>query len=116
MRCAAGLAYDSQNNNSRLILPENECIAVLEKEIDSMEETIPPLKNFILPGGNIIVSQCHIARCVCRRAERAVLRLNESEESPLIINKLLNRLSDFLFVLARKLSYELDCKEISWVI
>ena len=116
MRCAAGLAYDSLNKNSRLILPENECIAVLEKEIDSMEETIPPLKNFILPGGNIIVSQCHIARCVCRRAERAVLRLNESEESPLIINKLLNRLSDFLFVLGRKLSYELDSKEISWVI
>lgn len=116
MRCAAGVAYDSANSKSRLILPENECIAVLEKEIDRMEETLPPLKNFILPGGNIIVSHCHIARCVCRRAERAVLRLNEYEESPLIINKFLNRLSDFLFVLSRKMSYELDSEEINWVI
>ena len=47
-----------------------------------MDETLPPLENFILPGGNIIVSYCHIARCVCRRAERAVLRLNEAEKSP----------------------------------
>jgi cob(I)alamin adenosyltransferase len=72
------------------------------------------LKNFILPGGNILVSYCHIARCVCRRAERAVLRLNEAEESPEIIYKFLNRLSDYLFQLSRLISLELDIEEIKW--
>jgi cob(I)alamin adenosyltransferase len=116
MRCAAGLARDEQNSNSRIILPEDNCISVLENEIDEMEATLPPIRNFVLPGGNILVSHCHIARCVCRRAERAVLRLNESEESPVIIKKFLNRLSDFIFVLSRKIALELDSEEISWVI
>ena len=104
MKCAAALAYDSKKANSKKILPDPDCISVIEKEIDLMEETLPPLKNFILPGGNILVSYCHIARCVCRRAERAVLRLNKTEESPEIVNKFLNRLSDFLFVLSRKIA------------
>jgi len=114
MKCAAALAYDSKNKNSKKILPDPDCISVIEKEIDLMEETLPPLKNFILPGGNILVSYCHIARCVCRRTERAVLRLNKTEESPEIVNKFLNRLSDFLFVLSRKISLELDIEEIKW--
>jgi len=116
MRCAAALAYDSENTNSKKVLPDSECVSVLEREIDMMEETLPPLKNFILPGGNILVSYCHIARCVCRRAERAVLRLNETEESPEIVNKFLNRLSDFLFVLSRKIGLELDTEEINWFV
>ena len=114
MSCAAALAYDRENINSRKLIPDAECISVIEKEIDRMEETLPPLKNFILPGGNILVSYCHIARCVCRRAERAVLRLNQTEESPEIVNKFLNRLSDYLFVLSRKISFELDSEEIKW--
>jgi cob(I)alamin adenosyltransferase len=81
-----------------------------------MEEILPPLVNFILPGGNVLVSYCHIARCVCRRAERAVLRLNKTEESPEIVNKFLNRLSDFLFVLSRINALELDSEEIKWII
>ena len=80
MRCAAALAYDSENSNSRMILPDADCISVIEKEIDLMEETLPTLKNFILPGGNILISYCHIARCVCRRAERAISALNKTEE------------------------------------
>ena len=114
MSCAAALSYDRENVKSRRILPEGECISVLELEIDRMEETLPKLKNFILPGGSILVSYCHIARCVCRRAERAVLKLNEAEESPEIVNKFLNRLSDYLFVLSRKISLELDNEEIIW--
>jgi len=114
MRCAAALAYDSSNSNSRKILPYDDCISVIEKEIDLMEETLPPLKNFILPGGNTLVSYCHITRCVCRRAERAVSVLNKTEESPEIVNKFLNRLSDFLFVLSRKIASELDIEEIKW--
>ncbi len=88
--------------------------SVIEKEIDIMEETLPPLNNFILPGGNILVSYCHIARCVCRRAERAISRLNMTEETPEIVNKFLNRLSDFLFVLSRKIALELDIEEVKW--
>ena len=114
MRCAAGLASDPENRNSKKILPDSDSITVLEKEIDKMEDSLPPLKNFILPGGNILVSYCHIARCVCRRAERTVLKLNEAERSPVVINKFLNRLSDFLFVLSRKISLDLGNEEIKW--
>jgi cob(I)alamin adenosyltransferase len=116
MRCAAALAWDSKNSASRRILPDPDCISVIEKEIDLMEETLPKLNNFILPGGNLLVSYCHIARCVCRRAERAISRLNKTEKSPEIVNKLLNRLSDFLFVLSRKIALELDIEEIKWSI
>jgi cob(I)alamin adenosyltransferase len=114
MLCAAALAYDYENINSRKLLPDADCISVIEKEIDRMEEVLTPLKNFILPGGNILVSYCHIARCVCRRAERAVIRLKESEESPEIINIFLNRLSDYLFQLSRIICLELDIEEIKW--
>ena len=114
MRSAAALATDSQNSASRILLPVPDCLSVLEKEIDLMEETLPKLNSFILPGGNMLVSYCHIARCVCRRAERAVLRLNETEKSPEIVNKFLNRLSDFLFVLSRKIALELDSEETKW--
>lgn len=116
MRCAAAIAYDSGNSNSREILPGSDSVSVIEREIDSMEETLPPLKNFILPGGNLLVSYCHIARCVCRRAERAVCRLNEAEESPPIVIKFLNRLSDFLFVLSRQISLDLDIEDVKWLV
>jgi cob(I)alamin adenosyltransferase len=116
MRCAAGLAYDKTNEKSKKILPEDDCTFVIEKEIDKMEEFLPVLKNFILPGGSTLVSYCHIARCVCRRAERAVLRLNETEKSPEIVIRFLNRLSDFLFVLSRNVSLELDNEEVIWSI
>jgi len=116
MRSAAALSHDRENINSRLIVPENNCLAILEAEIDRMEESLPKLRNFILPGGNTAVSYCHIARCVCRRAERTVLRLNEAEQSPEIVHKLLNRLSDYLFVLSRKIVSELDIEEVKWQI
>ena len=114
MKCATALAYDDKNIKSRMILPDSDCISIVEAEIDKMEETLPALKNFILPGGNVLISYCHITRCVCRRAERAISRLNEIEETPEIVNKFINRLSDFLFVLARKITLELDIEEIKW--
>ncbi|MCX6325421.1 MAG: cob(I)yrinic acid a,c-diamide adenosyltransferase [Bacteroidia bacterium] len=116
MKCVAALAYDRENNNRKKLLPDADCISVIEKEIDRIEENLPPQKNFILPGGNILVSYCHIARCVCRGAERAVLRLNEVEESPEIVHIFLNRLSDYLFVLSRKIGLELDIEEIKWFV
>lgn len=114
MKCAAALSHDPENVNGRIVLPDKNCVSVIEKEIDNMVDGLPQLDNFILPGGNILVSYCHIARCVCRRAERAVLRLNEIEKSPELVNKFLNRLSDFLFVLSRKIGFELDIEDIKW--
>jgi cob(I)alamin adenosyltransferase len=93
----------------------NENIERLEQEMDAMNDSLPPMTNFILPGGHQTVSFCHIARCVCRRAERLATALNELE--PIEPNTLmyLNRLSDYLFVLARKLSSELKADEIKWL-
>lgn len=87
----------------------------LEQQMDTMNETLPQMTHFVLPGGHQTVSFCHIARCVCRRAERLASALNESE--PFEPNALiyLNRLSDYLFVLARKLTYDLQANEIKWI-
>lgn len=116
MTCIAALYYSKDYSNGTLLLPDPECVSILEKEIDRMEDALSPLKNFIMPGGSILVSYCHIARCVCRRAERAISRLKETEESPEIVNKFLNRLSDYLFVLSRKIGLELDIEEIKWLV
>lgn len=90
-------------------------IELLEKEIDAMEEALPPMTHFVLPGGHTTVSYCHIARCVCRRAERLAVHLDHNEPVAEIAIKYLNRLSDYLFVLARKLSYDLNAEEIKWI-
>ncbi|MBD8487720.1 cob(I)yrinic acid a,c-diamide adenosyltransferase [Echinicola sp. CAU 1574] len=86
----------------------------LEKEIDLMDEALSPLKKFILPGGHPQVSYSHIARTVCRRAERRVIELNDQEPVEELIIKYLNRLSDYLFVLGRMISKELEVGEITW--
>lgn len=116
MRCAAVLATDPLNPGKKNVLPDEWSIKRLEDEIDRMELRLQPLTSFILPGGNITVAHCHIARCVCRRAERSVLRIRESGPVPEIIPGFLNRLSDYLFVLARLLSSELDNEEIKWIV
>jgi cob(I)alamin adenosyltransferase len=114
MTCSAALASDPDNNKIRKYLLDTSCTLKLEKEIDKMERKLKPQKSFVLPGGNILVSYCHIARCVCRRAERNVLKLNQKEKSPEIIHIFLNRLSDYLFVLSRIISLELDIQEVKW--
>lgn len=95
------------------VLPAH--VMELEQAIDRMDTELPPLKNFILPGGHPLVSQCHIARCVCRRAERLVVALNEQEPLSPILIQYLNRLSDYLFTLARYFSLQLNADEIPWV-
>ena len=90
-------------------------ITFLESEIDRMYDTLPPMKSFILPGGHIISSHLHIARCVCRRAERCCVRLEvESLEVEPVILKYINRLSDYLFVLARYEAHQSKAEEIPW--
>ncbi len=106
-----------KSGKERLNIPKisNEDIELLEKEMDKMNLQLPAMTHFVLPGGHQTVSFCHIARCVCRRAERLATALNESE--PFQPNTLiyLNRLSDYLFVLARKLTVLHQAKEILWI-
>ncbi len=89
-------------------------LAVLEQEMDAMDAILPALKNFILPGGHTTVSFCHLARCVCRRSERLCVALAEQSPVAAILIQYLNRLSDYLFVLSRKISMELGAEEVVW--
>lgn len=93
---------------------QEEDITVLEQAIDKMNEVLPIMTSFIIPGGHQLVSATHIARTICRRAERLVIKLSEVEEIEEIIIRYLNRLSDFLFVLARKQGFDLGVEEIPW--
>ncbi len=90
-------------------------ILMLEHEIDRMDASLPPMTNFILPGGHITVSHCHVARCICRRAERLAVQLSHNDSVDPMVIRYLNRLSDYLFVLARKLSSELGAREVKWI-
>ena len=90
-------------------------IQYLENKIDAMDAELPQMTHFILPGGHQAVSFCHVARCVCRRAERLCVELNDEETINPDILKYLNRLSDYLFVLARMLSKQLQVEEIKWI-
>ena len=90
-------------------------ISFLENEIDRMDESFPAMTHFILPGGHTTVSFCHVARCICRRAERLSVALDEEENININVIRYLNRLSDYLFVLARKLSEDLQIDEVKWI-
>ena len=113
MVCAALLASDGSSKT----LPEikDEDITLLEREIDNMETALPQLQYFILPGGNQATSFCHVARSVCRRAERSSIGLTDEFEIPENIIRYLNRLSDYLFVLSRKLSKDMNVEEVYWI-
>jgi cob(I)alamin adenosyltransferase len=91
-----------------------EDVEVLEKEMDAMDAELPMLTSFILPGGHTAVSFCHLARTVCRRSERIVVELASEEPVAELIIQYLNRLSDFLFVLGRKMAQELEVEEVTW--
>jgi cob(I)alamin adenosyltransferase len=106
-----------KSGKERLNIPKisEADIYKLEQEMDAMNEALPPMTHFVLPGGHQTVSFCHIARCVCRRAERLASALNDLEPFQPESLKYLNRLSDYLFVLARKLSYDLQAEEVKWI-
>lgn len=108
------LAADSQRHLKSLPALKQEDVSLLETEIDAMNDELPDLTSFILPGGHPAVSYCHIARTVCRRAERLVIKLNESFPIPQVTITYLNRLSDYLFVLARKFSHDFGVEESLW--
>ncbi len=106
-----------KSGKERLNIPKitEADVTLLETEMDAMNESLPPMTHFVLPGGHTTVSYCHIARCVCRRAERLATLLHAQEPTDEHVLIYLNRLSDYLFVLARKLSNDLKANEIKWV-
>lgn len=101
---------------SKMKIPhvEDADIELLEREIDEMDSSLEPLKNFILPGGDMTASYCHVSRCVCRRAERRVIELSAENEVDEKIIRYLNRLSDYLFVLARYYTHLHGGDETLW--
>jgi cob(I)alamin adenosyltransferase len=114
MICAAILATDCDDCDTHIPdLPESS-VSDLEKAIDVMEVQLPALKSFILPGGHIISSQCHVCRTICRRAERQIIRLSEELFVPDVVIKFVNRLSDYLFVLSRKVLHDFNKEDILW--
>lgn len=110
----ADLASEAEQTKKKIPDLFDTDIQLLEAEMDKMDTEIPPLRAFVLPGGHQSVSFAHVARTVCRRAERLVIRLSEVEETNELIIKYLNRLSDYLFVLSRKMTQELGTEEVSW--
>jgi cob(I)alamin adenosyltransferase len=110
----SSLASDPQKSKVKIPQLTEEDITLFEKEMDAIDAVLPPMKHFVLPGGHKIVSKCHIARCVCRRAERRVNRLAENEPVDELVIKYLNRLSDYLFMLSRKLAHDLNAPETPW--
>ncbi len=108
------LATDPGNTKVKIPMLEEADVAALETQIDTMEKDLPPMKSFVLPGGNQSVSFCHVARTVCRRAERLTIALHQQEAVNVLVIQYLNRLSDYLFVLARKIGKELGAEETPW--
>lgn len=113
MTFSSALSAENEQGSEEMFI-DGDPVSILEKEIDRLQETLPGLKKCILPGGNILISYVHITRCICRRAERKLVKLAEKEIIPPLTAKYLNRLADYLFVLSRKISLDLDIKEIMW--
>lgn len=111
-----GSLLATQPDGTKMKLPpvHESDISYLEEAIDEMNEGLPEMRHFVLPGGKPILSHCHIARTVCRRAERLAVGLDDDTEQYLIAVKYLNRLSDYLFVLSRKVANDLKIEEIQW--
>ena len=108
------ISFDGKKDKIKLPNVTAENIEMMEKAIDKMEESLPMLKNFILPSGHPTASICHIARTVCRRAERNLVALGQEETIDNLHIQYLNRLSDYLFVLARAILKENNAPEIEW--
>jgi len=112
-----GASLATEPNKDRKKIPDlyESDVELLEKEMDKMDAELPELRHFVLPGGHESVSFCHVARTVCRRAERLCVALSREVEVDDLIIKYLNRLSDYLFVLSRKMAQELHVEEIKWI-
>lgn len=110
------MACPTQNESAGLPAIAASDTDFLEMEIDRMSENLLPLSNFILPGGHPLISYCHVARTVCRRAERLAVALPPTREDEKMVVKYLNRLSDYFFILARYIARELKVEEVKWAV
>lgn len=110
----SSLASDPEKSSMKIPDLRIEDVELLEKWMDEMDAQLPEMKSFILPGGHTTVSFCHIARCVCRRGERIIVDLSTNEFVDSIVLKYMNRLSDYLFILGRKLAQDLNAPEQPW--
>ncbi len=112
----AGSILATEPGNIKVKVPQliPSDITFLEEEIDAMNEHLPEMSSFVLPGGHTAVSYCHITRCVCRRAERLISHLAEMETIDSMVLQYLNRLSDYLFVLGRKIVVDKAVEEVEW--
>jgi len=108
------LATEPSQKKIKLPSLSEDQVLGIETEIDFMDAELPEMRNFVVPGGHPIVSICHISRTVCRRAERRVIALQEHDQVNPVIVQYLNRLSDYLFVLSRKLGQERGVEEVPW--
>ena len=109
------IGSNTEFDSEKYLMTEQD-VTILEEEIDKMNTILPELKNFILPSGNIAMCYCHVARTVCRRAERIIIKLDFSDKiSDRIMIKYINRLSDYLFTLARYLGHIEEISEIKWI-
>lgn len=115
MTCATLLAADCDDCQMKLPQISEEDIIKLEKAMDAMDKTLKPLTSFVLPAGHVAVSYSHVCRTICRRCERLAITVHETESACELTVKYLNRLSDYFFVLSRKLTCELNVNEIMWV-
>jgi len=109
------LAADPEKNKMKLPELKEKDVQDLESAIDALDAKLPEMKHFVLPGGHPAISHTHVARCICRRAERAVLHLNENSPVNELCFVYLNRLSDYLFTLARSLAIDHKAEEIPWI-
>jgi cob(I)alamin adenosyltransferase len=110
----SSLASDPEKSNMKIPDLNESDIAILEKWMDEMDSRLPEMRYFVLPGGNHAVSFCHVARCVCRRAERLIVELKQNEFVAPLVLPYMNRLSDYLFVLSRKIAMDLNADEQPW--
>ncbi len=111
-----GSILASEPEQTKKIIPDlhEADIKLLESEMDAIDAVVPPLRAFVLPGGHQSVSFCHVARTVCRRAERLIITLNGQQPVDMLVIKYLNRLSDYLFMLSRLMTHELGSEEVAW--
>jgi cob(I)alamin adenosyltransferase len=110
----SSLASDPEKSKMKIPDLKESDIEALENWMDEMDEQLPEMRFFVLPGGHQAVSFCHVSRCVCRRAERIIVELNEKEFVAPLVLSYMNRLSDYLFVLGRKISHDLGAAEQAW--
>jgi len=111
---SSSLASDPEKSNMKIPDLLDADIERLEQWMDEMDAQLPEMRFFVLPGGNQTVSFCHVTRCVCRRAERIIVDLNAHDFVAEMVMKYINRLSDYLFVLSRKIAQDLGADEHPW--